>query len=282
MGASVTLEKTGMEEFFEFYAQARKKTLPEVLRINARLLAVELANRTQPYGKKDSVKEVGEGAIAKDLLGGKRSRSKSDGRAGLFQPITPRQIIYADSNDSDEIFVARKKDGTIYGIDRAHFLPDASTSTLRGIHKKNFVNGKMSAAGSATHNIGRWKFIDKYFVPQDAITEYLKSVKAKVGLAKSGWAWCAKQLKGAVSGSPTRGIPRWVTRHLGNYGFGVVQDNADHANNPSITLTNTCRYADKVCPENTRAAAVAMVKQNMVKQVISMLRYERKQLKAAA
>lgn len=275
MGASVTLEKTGMEEFFEFYAKARQKTMPEVLRINARLLAVELAHRTQPYGKNDSVKKVAEGAVARDLLGGK-------GRYGLFAPITDFMAENAEDYPSGNIRLFIKKDGTVYGTDKAHFRRFATKGSLRLLHKKAFTNGKMSSAGSSTRDIGRWKFIDKYFVPPEVLAEYVASAQAKVGLAKSGWAACAKQLKGAVTGSPTRGIPRWVTRHLGDFGFGYIQDNADKADNPSITLTNTCRYADKVCPENTRAAAVAMVKQNMVKQVLSMLRYERKQMKAAA
>jgi len=275
MGASVTLEKTGMEEFFEFYAKARQKTMPEVLRINARLLAVELAHRTQPYGKEDSVKKVGESAVARDLLGGKK-------RYGIFSPISPSIENGMEEYSTGNIRLFVKKDGTVYGTDRAHILNSASAGTLRGIHREAFQNGKMSSAGSRTRDIGRWKFINKYFVPASVLSSYVASAQAKVGLAKSGWAACAKQLKGAVKGSPTRGIPRWVTRHLGDFGFGYIQDNADKADNPSITLTNTCRYADKVCPENTRAAAVAMVKQNMVKQVLSMLRYERKQMKAAA
>lgn len=275
MGASVTLEKTGMEEFFEFYAQARQKTIPEVLRINARLLAVELAHRTQPYGKNDAVKKVGEAAIARDLLGGK-------GRYGFFAPISPAIERGMEEYSSGNIRLFVKKDGTVYGTDQAHLLNSASAGTLRKLHRSAFKNGQMSSAGSRSRDIGRWKFINKYFVPSDVLSEYVQSAQAKVGLAKSGWAACAKQLKGAVKGSPTRGIPRWVTRHLGDFGFGYIQDNADNADNPSITLTNTCRYADKVCPENTRAAAVTMVKQNMVKQVMNMLRYERKQLKAAA
>ena len=275
MGASVTLEKTGMEEFFEFYAKARQKTMPEVLRINARLLAVELAHRTQPYGKDDSVKKVGESAIARDLLGGK-------GRYGIFAPITEFIGQNAEENSTGTIRLFANKKGEVYGTDKAHFLTSATPASMRGIHKGAFNNGRVSSAGSSDRKIGRWVFINKYFVPKTSLSKFVAAQQAKVGLAKSGWAACAKQLKGAVKGSPTRGIPRWVTRHLGDFGFGYIQDNADKADNPSITLTNTCRYADKVCPENTRAAAVAMVKQNMVKQVLSMLRYERKQMKAAA
>jgi hypothetical protein len=279
MGASVTLEKTGLEQMFEFYGAVKQKTLPEVLRIHARLVCVELARRTQPFGDKSGGEKVGEKAIARDLMG-RGDGIKGKNRAGLFAPLTPRQEVYAEFNDSAEIYVFRTKDGTVYGVDRAHFLPDAGVSDLRNIHRSNFVKGKMSAAGGDTHNIGRWKFIIKYFVPKQNLAEFAKLQYAKVGIAKSGWAWCAKQLK-TGKGSATRGIPRWVTRHLGDYGLGIVQDLADDSANPRIVLTNTCKFADKVCPPAQQQEAVLVVVNKMVKQLANMLRYERRQLKKA-
>jgi hypothetical protein len=280
MAASVTLEKTGLEQMFEFYGTVKQKTLPEVLRIHARLACVELARRTQPFGDKAGGEKVGEKAITRDLLG-RGGGIKGKNRAGLFAHITPRQILYADSYDTADITVFATKNGDIYGVDRAHFLPDAGVSDIRNIHRSNFVNGKMSAAGGDTHNIGRWKFINKYFVPKQNLAGFAKLQYAKVGIAKSGWAWCAKQLK-TGKGSATRGIPRWVTRHLGDYGLGIVQDLAEDSANPRIVLTNTCKYADKVCPPAQQQEAVLVVVNKMVKQLANMLRYERKQMKAAA
>ena len=275
MKASITIEKTGMEEFFRFYAAVREKTMPEALRINARLLCVELARRTQPFGKDDASKKAGESAVARDLLGGKK-------RYGLFAPLTDFMQQNAEANSTGTIRLFAKKDGTVYGTDQAHFLNGASASTLRGIHKKSFSNGRMSSAGTSDRRTGRWVFINKYFVPGEVLNDYLASVKAKVGIAKSGWAACAKKIQSTTKGSATRGIPRWVTRHLGDYGLGIVQDNADNADNPSITLTNTAKHADATCRESERNVAVVIVKQNMMKQVLRMLKYERKKLPAAA
>lgn len=264
-----------MEEFFQFYATVREKTMPEALRINARLLCVELARRTQPFGKDDASKKAGESAVARDLLGGKK-------RYGIFAPLTDFMQQNAEANSTGTIRLFAKKDGTVYGTDQAHFLNGASASTLRGIHKKSFSNGRMSSAGTSDRRTGRWVFINKYFVPGEVLNDYLALVKAKVGLAKSGWAACAKKIQSTTKGSATRGIPRWVTRHLGDYAFGIVQDNADNADNPSITLTNTAKHADATCRESERDVAVVIVKQNMIKQVIRMLKYERKKLPAAA
>jgi hypothetical protein len=275
MKASITIEKTGMEEFFRFYAAVREKTMPEALRINARLLCVELARRTQPFGKDESAKKSGESAVARDLLGGKK-------RYGIFAPLTDFLQQNAEANSTGTIRLFAKKDGTVYGTDKAHFRQFATASSMRAIHKKAFVNGRASSAGTGDRRIGRWVFIDKYFVPGGVLNSYLESVKAKVGIAKSGWAACAKQIKSTTKGSATRGIPRWVTRHLGDYGLGLVQDNADNADNPSITLTNTAKHADATCRESERNVAVVIVKQNMIKQVMRMLKYERKKLPAAA
>ena len=281
--ATIQIESTGLEEMFRFYGAVKQKTLPDTLRIHARLLCVELARRTQPFGDKSGGEKIGEKAIAKDIYGGRRSSGKGKGRAGLFAHVTPLQLVYMDTvSDTADIFVHATKDGKVYGVDRAHFVPDATPSWIRGIHKNHFVNGRMSAAGGDTHNIGRWKFINKYFVPKSALGEFVAAQYAKVGIAKSGWAWCAKQLKNPVKGSATRGIPKWVTRHLGDYGLGRVEDNADDQVNPRITLTNTTKYADKVCRESERDVAVVIVVQKMVKQLANILRYERKQLQKAA
>ena len=266
---------------FEFYGTVKQKTLPEVLRIHARLVCVELSRRTQPFGDKSGEEKAGEKAITRDLLG-RGGGSKGKNRAGIFAPLTPFMQEHAlFNNTSENIRLFTRKDGTVYGTDRAHFMPDASTSTMRGIHKDNFVKGKMSAAGGDTQNIGRWKFINRYFVMPDTLKTYISSQHAKVGIAKSGWAACAKQLK-TGKGSATRGIPRWVTRHLGDYGLGIVQDMAHDTANPRIVLTNTCKYADKVCPENQQQQAVAIVVGKMIKQLTNMLRYERRQLQKTA
>jgi hypothetical protein len=270
--ATIQIESTGLEDMFRFYGEVKGKSLPDTLRIHARLLCVELARRTQPFGTDD---KVGKAAVARDLLGGKK-------RYGLFAPITDFLAENSEPYGSGNIRLFVKKDGTVYGTDKAHFRQFATLGSMRAIHKKAYQNGRMSSAGSGTRDIGRWKFIDKYFVPASTLNEYVALQQAKVGLAKSGWAACAKKIKKTTSGSATRGIPRWVTRHLGDYDFGIVEDNADDLKNPRIKLTNTIKYADKVCRESERDVAVVTVVQKMIKQLGNMLRYERKQLQKAA
>jgi hypothetical protein len=264
------------------YAEILETTIPDAVHLSARLLCVEFARRTQPFGNKTGEEKIGEKAISRDLLG-RGGGIKGKNRAGIFAPLTPFMQEHAlFNNTSENIRLFARKDGTVYGTDRAHFMPDASTSTIRGIHKSNFVNGRMSAAGGDTRDIGRWKFINRYFVMPDTLKDYIAMQHAKVGIAKSGWAACAKQLKKVGSGSMTRDIPGWVTRHLGDYNFGKVEDRTGNIFAPTVVLTNTCKYADKVLRETEKLQGLSIVAGKMKKQMERILKHRQTKLQEAA
>lgn len=273
--ASIKFENLKFAEIMKDYATILEVTIPESVRINARLLAVEFSRRTQPFGFDDKSHKQGQGAIKTDLLGGKRTRGKGGGRAGIFAPLTPFMEAHAELYDSGNIRLFVKKDGSVYGTDTAHFMPGASMSTLRGIHKGAFVNGRMSAAGGDTRDIGRWKFINKYFVPPPVLDAYVTSQQAKVGIAKSGWAQCAKSIKN------TRGITaKWVLDHLKNYALGNVEDRTANKA-PTMVITNTCRYASDVLPTAQQLEGQNIVAGKMKKQMTKILKYRQKQIQEA-
>jgi hypothetical protein len=140
----------------------------------------------------------------------------------------------------------------------------------------------MSSAGSSTRDIGRWKFIDKYFVPEKALKEFVALQQAKVGIAKSGWAACAKQLPKIVSGALTRGIPRWVTNKLGDFSFGRVEDRTGNIFNPTIVLTNSLPWADKVISPVEQLNAAQIVARKMKTQMARILKSRTTTLAEAA
>ena len=269
---SVKVETLAFEKLLKDYAEIRETTIPKAVAMNARLLCVELARRTQPFGTED---KTGRAAVARDILGGKK-------RYGLFAPITSFMEANAKEYGSGNIRLFAKKDGTVYGTDRAHFLTSATTATLRSIHKQSFKNGNMSSAGSSTRDIGRWKFIDKYFVPEKALKEFVALQQAKVGIAKSGWAACAKQLPKIVSGALTRGIPRWVTNKLGDFSFGRVEDRTGNIFNPTIVLTNSLPWADKVISPVEQLNAAQIVARKMKTQMARILKSRTTTLAEAA
>ena len=271
--AKIKFENLKFEKIMTDYAKILEVTIPEAVRLNSRLLAVEFARRTQPFGDDTKTREQGENAIVRDLLGGGTKKGK--GRAGLFAALTPFMEANAQRYSTGNIRLFAKKDGSVYGTDTAHFMPGASGSDMRNLHKGAFRNGRMSAAGGDTRDIGRWKFINKYFVPAGTLDTYIASQKAKVGLAKSGWAACAAAIKN------TNKIPGWVTRHLRDFTLGDVEDRTNISGAPMMRLTNRAKYASEVLRTTEQLQGQSIVATKMQKQMEKILKYRQLKLQEA-
>ena len=256
------------------YAEILKKTIPDSVALNARLLCVELARRTQPFGNSEDVKKTGEKAIVRDLLG--RGGSGTT-RAGLFMGSNASEdegFKYYAKGPNVRLFIS--KDGHAYGTDKTFFRPDASHQEMRTFHKGKFVNGKMSSAGSRTRDVGRWKFVEKMVVGKDALKAYVDKQILKVGWVKSAWAACANELPSVISGQATRGIPAWVTRH-DSPNSDVVNLLSDKKN-PRVRMTNHTSYASQVCPPGEQLKASQVVVAKMKKQMNIILKARQKTL----
>ena len=272
--AKFKFESVKFKQIMADYATIREVTIPDAVSLNARLLCVELARRTQPFGDNNKARETGEKAITGDLIGRKR-------RVGIFGAIGAAMseeggYSWYKTGDNVRLFVG--KDGFAYGTEKMMFRPDASTSEMRAFHKKNFVNGKMSSAGSKTRNIGRWKFLDKMFVSKETLDEYIQKAIKKVGIAKAGWANCALQLKKVNKGKLTQGIPPWVMRHTGDFKNGNTQDLTSDIKNPRVVMTNTTPWADNVIPASEQLNALSVVGTKMRNQMNQILKKRQKTL----
>jgi hypothetical protein len=259
-------EDVKFKKILEEYSQIRKVTIPDAVIFNARLLCVELSRRTQPFGN-EPAKKVGEGAIVKDLLG------RSMQRAGIFSPIGPAMLNQSEEYANGNVRLFVKKDGTVYGTDKFHYRPDAGEADMRAFHKRFFVNGKMSSAGSRTKDIGRWKFIEKMFVMPGTIDSYLQQRFKTVGWAKAGWAACAKELRKVFTGSAVKGIPDFV-RKIDSIHSDVI-DKTNNVKEPSVVLINTTPYISRILPITEQLNALAVVKAKMKRQLSIVLK-ERK------
>jgi hypothetical protein len=262
------------EQIMKDYAEIREVTIPDAVSVSARLLCVELARRTQPFGDDNKARETGEKAITGDLIGRKR-------RVGIFGAIGPAMTeaggySWYKTGDNVRLFVG--KDGFAYGTEKTMFRPDASTSEMRAFHKKNFVNGKASSAGSYTRNIGRWKFLDKMFVSKETLDDYIKSTIKKVGIAKAGWANCALQLKKINKGKLTADIPPWVIRHTADFKNGKTEDLTSDPKNPRVIMTNATPWASSVITESEKHTAIGFVTSKMKKQIEYALKKRQKTL----
>jgi hypothetical protein len=272
--AKFKFDATKFEEIMKDYAEIVEKTIPDAVALSARLLCVELARRTQPFGNSENVKKTGEKAIVRDLLG--RGGSGTT-RAGLFMGSNASEdegFKYYAEGPNVRLFIS--KDGHAYGTDKTFFRPDASHQEMRTFHKGKFVNGKMSSAGSRTRDVGRWKFVEKMVVGKDTLKAYVDKQILKVGWVKSAWAACANELPSVISGRATREIPAWVTRH-DSPNSDVVNLLSDKKN-PRVRMTNHTSYASQVCPPGEQLKASQVVVAKMKKQMNIILKTRQKTL----
>jgi hypothetical protein len=238
-----------------------KKAWPGILRQVGRLVAVNFAHSTQPYGATKAALKIGEAAVHRDLLGGKKKR-------GAFIPMSQGLLdnaVFYKSTENVRLFVT--KGGRVYGTDRQHFKPDMTHQEMSRHHKSlRDSRGRTGTAGGRTRDIGRWKFLDQYVVNKRNLGSYVKKIKARVGFAKSAWATVARVLGG------TRGIPSWVTR---NNGPAQVIDRSSHPTVPSIIMRSNVSYASQVLPPAEVNKALRIQEQKFIQ-------YVRHQLRAAA
>jgi hypothetical protein len=272
--AKFKFQTEGLKNILEEYAELREQSIPDAVVASARLLCVELARRTQPFGVDDKAKKVGEKSITRDLRGRGGSGTVRAGIFGVANFEKDEGFAWYAKGPNVRLFIT--KDGKVYGTDKSFFRPNASEGELRTFHKSKFVNGKMSSAGGRDRTIGRWRFTEKMFVDQSTLDNYVDSQILKVGWAKSAWAACARELRKVTSGSATRGIPAWVARH--DSPNSDVIDNSRDLNNPRVTLTNATKYASQVLPQSEVQNAKNIVIGKMINQMTQILKKRKKTL----
>lgn len=265
--AKFKLTNLKFEKMMQDYAKIRETTIPDAVHANARLLCVELARRTQAFGH-DSEEKQNE-RIRKDI-------------SNIIKP--PVYFLkFLQKTTSEKLKAALKKS---YFANRWTDLSDTlakvgmgsesftlvSGDALRGIHKVN-----------RNKSTGRvYKRPSKFYLASDssALSNYIAERQKLAGLAKSGWAECANQLRKVVSGALTRGIKPWVTRH--SRGLGSVSDNTANLFRPTVRLTNKLPWADKVIRPSEQLMAQSVVAEKMKRQMAMILKKRITKLQEAA
>jgi len=179
-------------------------------------------------------KAAGEMAITMDLLG--FGRSKHQRTAGVFvvmaDDLLAKNAAMAKDGAVVRLFV--KKDGTIYGTDRHHYRPHASTGEMYAQHQRmrRKSDGRVRTAGGATRDIGRWKFIDQMVVSRSAYLRYERMIHKRVGMMAAG-------VVAAYNGrfGPLRGVPAYAKRHTSGWVAGkLIELDAEDGYEVTISL----------------------------------------------
>jgi hypothetical protein len=265
---SVKVETLAFEKLLKDYAEIRETTIPQAVAINARLLCVELARRTQAFGEDE---KVGTERVRKDISN--IIKPPVYFLKFLSKTQSERLKKTLTKNFQSRNWPALKSTLSAVGMGGDAFTV-VESGNFAGIHREN-----------RNQKTGRtFKRPKQFYLAADSssLFNYIKDRQKKVGLAKSGWAACAKQLPKVVSGSMTRGIPRWVTSKLQDFTFGRVEDRTSNIFNPVIVLTNTLPWADRVITPVEQLNATQIVARKMKNQMARILKSRTTKLAEAA
>lgn len=258
--AKFKFESVKFENIMADYARIREQTIPDAVVANARLLCVELARRTQPFGADDVSKKTGEGRIKNDI-----------GKI-IKYPVDVLAMISKIENER-----IRKRLRTLYQNQRWDVIARIFSNV--GYLKKwgGFENIEGMEQIQAVHQKNRnqrtgrtFNRADKlYITSSNDLDKHIKAVQLRVGMSKAGWAECARQLRRVTKGSPTRGMASYVVKQQGR---GSVTDHSYDLTNPRVILTNETPWADNICPPAEQERAKSIVVQRMINQMRNILK----------
>jgi hypothetical protein len=263
MAVKIKSDTSQLDEIFANFQKFTKQTIPILVRRHARLLAVELANRSQPFsvgGKSKGAKQLGQNAVNNDLSKVFRNKSSLQGIVDKTQneSIKKRLQKTLDSGNNRKIGEIFKSVGMINEFELI------AKSGLKEKHKS-----QRSPRSGRTWSPKKIMYI----ATGQSLSAYTKEVQKRVGFSKSAWAECAEYI-GGVKGNPTRGIPAFA-KSKDNIAKGVIQDGIK-SRNPFIRMESRLPWASKILPISEIKHAHHIVRENMIKQANYMIKHASK------
>lgn len=215
----VTVDDSSFRRNVERFSRETKKEISDVLRQQARLLCVKLANLTLPIG------------LSADTNAKARKKVESDIRYMAQDLEYLMQRINFEASEWGQNLKAALESGDREKIEA--ILKDTQWDGMQVESRVNKALHQAARGGKGRVRSGLLYSEKQLITGRGAVSRYVNQVVRKVGIAKGGWAGAAVGLGG------TRGIPGWVTRHKK---WGSSQDMSKQANNPYVMLANNVRY----------------------------------------
>lgn len=248
----ITIEARKFSDLLDAHLLVKGEGVEVLTRRYARLCAVELANRTQPWSVGGGAAGKAAGAQAVDGNIRKVIKDKQ-GMRDLFdktkiEGLGKAMIRLLNAGRYDILAKIMASCGLVTSADR---LIMVSPGDMNSEHQ-----------GHRSRSTGR-TFIKKgevVFSPS-GFGGYIKEVQKRVGLCKSGWADCARQI-GGTSGDNARGIPAWAKQSSRN---GKIQDRSKDPSNPHFVMTNTTPWVSRLLKEEQQTIALTVAKNKMIK-----------------
>jgi hypothetical protein len=273
----VQIDNQKLLKKMELYQQVAGKQIAATMRRGARLLAVNLAYSTPPYGKNSQSQKLGEIAVQNDMLRAympaapistKHDRQKQSLRDVVRRVIVRdfklRDAILSAIDMANRISNRRTKQKRITKKSRALGLADLRVLLAQapGFNKLKVDETVDKSIHKRTrNNYGRvrknWQTRTVVYRSKD-LEKYIKEKQKLVGLSKAAWAACAIQVNADVQDA-LRGIPLWVKRHVAKVPADVI-DKAE-ASSPDIKLVSKIPWADKALRKADHAEAIRISRQ---------------------
>lgn len=263
MAAKIKTDTTKLDNVLLNFVQFTERTIPVLVRQHARLLAVELANRTQPFsvgGKAKNAQIAGKNAVNNDVF--KVFRSKKTLQSVIDKT---RRKQYRDHLQDLLIKGNNKKIGEAFkSLDMIQDFELISKSAISAKHKSQ-----------RDKRTGRtFKPKDKMFIVTSGLPTYANKMEKRVGLSKSAWAHCAR-LIGGTKGDAARGIPAFA-KSKNHQPHGKIIDRINKKN-PYITMTSTIPWASRILRKDEIRFAQHIVREKMMKMANKMIKEAAKQ-----
>jgi hypothetical protein len=253
-------ESHKLTEILAEYAQIREVEIPRAVLINARLLAKELARRTQPFGTRP---DAGLQRVKNDI--GKVIKT-DDHLDDMINRVTTDSL----RTQLKKLLLARNYEAIREIFERIGFLRKYSgmqiVSDFREPHKKN----------RNTRTGRTFKKADELYISSGNLDSYISEIQKRVGISKAGWAVAAEALPSTVANKRSAyDFPKFVKDNI-SQASGSAIDNTSNLSNPTVTLTNSVPWVDRVCTTTDQTQAQSVVIARMKKQMAEILKKRRK------
>jgi hypothetical protein len=206
----------------------QRKDLPTLVQQSARRVAVNLSRGTAPFGFNLGAKTKVDKAIVGDVF---KVFDSVPSVAGRMDEERRKQFAFLEANRSPAVVSQFLREN---GIDLRY-----SKSATVGEMKKTQGGRKRQPRNQRPRVVA----------PLERVSKLLEKLQRRVGLAKHGWALCARRLGG------TRGIPAWVTRSKGRPQAGSVSV-TQLAGSTSVAMTNHVPYISSLTSNQTMRRAM--------------------------
>jgi len=240
------------------------KSMPQLVRAHARICAVELANRTQPFtvgsGSGPPVLARGTIYLKKDLLKITKDREALDKKADRIADVKLRARLQSAiaSGKNPAIAAMLVAVGTIKNA--IDFKTVSGPREMEPLHKSH--RSKRTGHALSTR--------PSYHYAAKGIEGYVKIIAKRLGYAKSGWAEAARKI-GGIKGDGARGVPAFAKRQKGDNG-GIL-DRSELKSNPYFTMTNKTPWVSRLLPARRQTEAMNVARDKMIKQINSVFRH---------